>query len=61
MANANGELCVWGNIPVVVAKWYVGFCMPPTRYLLMILDSPPAVYTSRKMVLRLGFKEILSS
>lgn len=22
-ANANGELYVWGHIPVVVAKWYV--------------------------------------
>ena len=22
-ANANGELYVWGYIPVVVAKWYV--------------------------------------
>lgn len=25
-ANANGELYVWGYIPVVVAKW----CVPPT-------------------------------
>ncbi len=24
-ANANGELYVWGYIPVVVAKWYVPF------------------------------------
>jgi len=24
-ANANGELYVWGYIPVVVAKWYVCF------------------------------------
>jgi hypothetical protein len=25
-ANSNGELYVWGYIPVVVAKWYV---LPP--------------------------------
>ncbi len=22
-ANANGELYVWGYIPVVIAKWYI--------------------------------------
>lgn len=28
-ANANGELYVWGYIPVVVAKWCVAVCHPP--------------------------------
>jgi hypothetical protein len=28
-ANANGELYVWGYIPVVVAKWYVALCISP--------------------------------
>ena len=39
-ANAIGELCVWGYIPVVVAKWYVGLYTAPTRYLLIILNTP---------------------
>lgn len=27
--NTNGELYVWGYIPVVVAKWYVACMSPP--------------------------------
>ena len=50
-ANADGELCVWGYIPVVVAKWYVALCTSPPTHLLMILICS-VVYTSRKMVLR---------
>jgi len=31
-SNANGELYVWGYIPVVVAKWWVGLrCADLTR------------------------------
>jgi hypothetical protein len=28
-ANADGELYVWGYIPVVVAKWYVTLSVSP--------------------------------
>jgi hypothetical protein len=45
-ANANGELFVWGYIPVVVAKWWVAFSNtnPPFDCCLS------AVCISKKMV-----------
>lgn len=45
-ANANGELYVWGYIPVVVAKWYVRL----TYRLFLGADSPLVVYISKRMV-----------
>lgn len=43
-ANADGDLYVWGYIPVVVAKWSVSLLLPPPR-------SPlPAASISRKTV-----------
>jgi hypothetical protein len=38
-ANANGELYVWGYIPVVVAKWYV-YCASAIFLVLRSLQRP---------------------
>jgi hypothetical protein len=52
-ANANGELYVWGYIPVVVAKWCVGLRLVVTRCLYPSFFI--AVFTSKKMVRRGSF------
>lgn len=45
-ADANGDLYVWGFIPVVVAKWYAAASCSP----LLRADPPKAVCISKRMV-----------
>jgi hypothetical protein len=52
-ANANGELYVWGYIPVVVAKWCVGLRLVLTRCLYLSFFI--VVFISKKMVRRGSF------
>ncbi|KAI6042560.1 Rho GTPase activation protein [Pisolithus marmoratus] len=44
-ANADGDLYVWGYIPVVVAKWYrtVHFCPSPLPSFLLIISPATEV------------------
>jgi GTPase-activating protein SAC7 len=47
-ANSNGELYVWGYIPVVVAKWYAEICFPWTLKLMQMFFTQRTIFKGER-------------
>jgi hypothetical protein len=60
-ANANGELYVWGYIPVVVAKWYVLKLLRSFAYLTCFVCSFSGLYLKENGELLLVFQIIFQT